>query len=141
MPRVPRVPRSGRRVGRGALGDHGLVTGHPDIRFYTGVPLQYKSGEALGTLCVIDHKPRQLSQAQQLLLEALARQVSAMLESQITLSRLRKSENARRETEHLFQLTADDAPVMIWMRDVKGRIEYINRMGIALPAGLFGFSY
>lgn len=38
-----------------------LVTGTPHIRFYAGVPLLYWHGERLGTLCLIDHEPRQLS--------------------------------------------------------------------------------
>ncbi|MFC3852015.1 EAL domain-containing protein [Salinispirillum marinum] len=38
-----------------------LVTGTPHIRFYAGVPLFYWHGERLGTLCLIDHEPRQLS--------------------------------------------------------------------------------
>ncbi|WP_449406090.1 PAS domain S-box protein [Massilia phosphatilytica] len=41
--------------------DNALVNGDPNIRFYAGVPIRSAGGHALGTLCAIDSKPRQLS--------------------------------------------------------------------------------
>jgi GAF domain-containing protein len=60
--------------------DNALVKGEPQIRFYTGVPLIDPKGSALGTLCVIDRQPKQLTADQQRSLQALARQVVALLE-------------------------------------------------------------
>ena len=57
-----------------------LVTCAPNIRFYAGVPLITADGYPLGTLCVIDHQPRDLSPAQTKTLEALARQVVVQIE-------------------------------------------------------------
>lgn len=57
-----------------------LVTGSPHIRFYAGMPLRTESGDGLGTLCVIDRVPRQLTEAQKLHLRALATQVIRLLE-------------------------------------------------------------
>lgn len=57
-----------------------LVTGAPDIRFYAGSPLIDREGNALGSLCVIDRKPRPLAPNQQHALEALARQIIVQLE-------------------------------------------------------------
>ena len=57
-----------------------LVTSGPQIRFYAGAPLIAHDGSALGTLCVIDRKPRALSEAQKAALGVLGRHVVAQLE-------------------------------------------------------------
>ncbi|MFY8282835.1 diguanylate cyclase domain-containing protein [Pseudoalteromonas sp. SSMSWG5] len=41
--------------------DNPLVVGEPHIRFYAGCPIILKSGNCIGTLCIIDYKPRTLS--------------------------------------------------------------------------------
>jgi diguanylate cyclase (GGDEF)-like protein len=68
--------------------DNPLVTGGPFIRFYAGAPLVSASGSVLGTLCVIDRKPRQLEPFQYEALQALSRQVTALLELRRTTRQL-----------------------------------------------------
>ncbi|EGR7975890.1 sensor domain-containing diguanylate cyclase [Vibrio vulnificus] len=53
--------------------DNPLVTGTPHIRFYAGVPLFYEDKSCLGTLCIIDSKPRTLNAEERLDLIDLAK--------------------------------------------------------------------
>jgi adenylate cyclase len=57
-----------------------LVTGEPYLRFYCGMPLINREGHALGTLCVVDFEPRELSPAQREAVRRLAQQTMAQLE-------------------------------------------------------------
>lgn len=57
-----------------------LVTGDPNIVFYYGIPLVTSEGFALGSLCVIDHKPGKLSAAQTEALQSLSNQVMFLLD-------------------------------------------------------------
>jgi diguanylate cyclase (GGDEF)-like protein len=57
-----------------------LVTQGPGIRFYAGAKLLAPSGEVLGTVCVMDKKPRRMKPTQIETLAALSRQVVALLE-------------------------------------------------------------
>lgn len=77
--------------------DNPLVTGAPHIRFYAGCPLKDPSGYRIGTLCIIDPEPRQMSDDE---IETL-RDLAAMVEnevrvsSQITIDELTQVANRR----------------------------------------------
>jgi PAS domain S-box-containing protein len=57
-----------------------LVTGEAQFRFYAGSPLVTSDGHAIGMICVIDQVPRELEAERKKALQALARQVVALIE-------------------------------------------------------------
>ena len=78
-----------------------LVTGDPNIRFYAGAPLITEEGHVLGTVCVIDTKPRTFSPQQREALEALSRQAMGLLESRARLQEREKAIAALMQSEKL----------------------------------------
>ena len=83
----------------GRFAHNPFVTGEPSIRFYAGAPLVTPTGQAIGTLCVIDREPRSLSSNEAQALRALSRQVVAQLELRrivIELEHLNKEQTTYR---------------------------------------------
>lgn len=81
--------------------DNPLVTSDPKIRFYAGAKLTTSDGYALGSLCVIDRVPRQLTSAQKEALQALSRQVVAQMEYKRNVLEMAEVIADRKQTEEL----------------------------------------
>ncbi len=90
--------------------DNPLVVGAPNLRFYAGALLETSDGLPLGTLCVLDTKPRPdgITERQRFTLEFLARQVMTQLELRHEIAK--RDEQAKRlETEVAGRNAADHA--------------------------------
>lgn len=73
--------------------DNPLVCGFPNIRFYAGYPISVPTGEKIGTLCVIDTVPREMSDKDKNVLRHLGMMTEkeiAMLSAKIIMSKLEK---------------------------------------------------
>ncbi len=76
-----------------------LVVGPPHVRFYAGAPLLAPNGHSLGALCVLDHRPRQLTPEQVQTLRELAATVVDELELRRAATALRREAARRERTE------------------------------------------
>ena len=112
-----------------------LVTEANGLRFYAGVVLKTEDGLPLGTLCVLDTKPRPegLTDVQTQALEVLARQVMGMLNLRRALAagrrgdaELRRIMAALSESEARFRAIADSMPQMVWSTRPDGFHDYYN---------------
>lgn len=73
--------------------DNPAVTGDFHLRFYAGAPLIDKTGFKLGSLCVVDKKPREISKEQIDALKKLSRMVVAQMELRLELKKQIEREN------------------------------------------------
>ena len=82
--------------------DNPLVAGGPCLRFYAGAPVKDPSGRPLGTLCIIDTKPRTLKSDEVETLGDLAQGISSLLELHRSVSDLKEREiRARNDADAL----------------------------------------
>jgi diguanylate cyclase (GGDEF)-like protein/PAS domain S-box-containing protein len=97
-----------------------LVTGEPHIRFYAGAPLTGPHGQTMGTLCIVDSKPRaSFSESDRSLLSELAALVLDKLE-------LHRLEVARKASHARFTAAASASPDGVLCTDDHGLITYWN---------------
>ncbi len=97
--------------------DNPLVFGPPGIRFYAARPLRASSGHRVGTLCVIDRKPREFSVADRAVLEDFA----AMVEDEFS----RGAPQAGRDRAP-SQVPNAELPIGVFETDISGRWRSCN---------------
>jgi PAS domain S-box-containing protein len=100
--------------------DNPLFLGEPNVRFYAGMPLVTQNGYKIGTLCVIDEKPKKLNDWQKEVLRKLSRQAVLLIESRIKEKKLSEA-NLKLET------IVNNIPVMLTSYNDKGEVEWVNR--------------
>ncbi|MBI2790309.1 MAG: PAS domain S-box protein [Elusimicrobia bacterium] len=114
-----------------------LVLGAPNIRFYAGVPLRLSTGEAMGTLCVIDRIPRTLDAKRVQLL----RDLGALVANELEGATLEVALSSVREHEAKHQSLLDETTDLILAVDGEGRLLDANKallaaLGRPLPEAL-----
>lgn len=86
-----------------------LVRQEPNIRFYAAAPLISSRGYKLGVLCVIDYVPREVPSEQIEILEILARQVVALLETRLLSQQVVKYNDVLEESRYFQHEAFHDA--------------------------------
>ncbi|MEQ9259014.1 MAG: EAL domain-containing protein [Roseovarius sp.] len=118
--------------------DNPLVTGHPRLRAYAGAALEPSPGMRVGTLCVLDTRPRVFSPEVVAHLERLARAASALLTAQRDKLALRQRLNSVREQERQLKLAAERDALTGLLNPVAFRNHVQGRLSAAGEQGLPG---
>jgi PAS domain S-box-containing protein len=115
--------------------DNPLVTGPPHIRFYAGAPLATADGCRIGTLCIIDDQPRQLSAAERRALRDLADCVEAEINQ---IDQLQQS-RALRKVQQLGEVIARAQSQFIREADRRRAFDGLLADILALTESEYGF--
>lgn len=102
--------------------DNPLVTGELGLRFYAGFPLAAQDGSRLGTLCVIDRKPRRFDDADR----ALLRDLGCVAANELTSVELNWAMQRQRDSEAGMRALLEHIPEGVLMLDVGGEILWVN---------------
>lgn len=103
--------------------DNPLVASAPHIRFYAGVPLRLSTGEAMGTLCVMDRISRVFDPRR----AGLLRDLGALVANEIEGATLEGALSSVREKEAKYATLLDETTDLILGADAEGRVLYANK--------------
>jgi signal transduction histidine kinase len=98
-----------------------VVVSTPYVRFYAGVPLTTVEGHILGTICVIDYVPRELSPKQVEALQALSRQVMTQIELRHSLIGLSLTNAELKRSQSELQKANDELEIRVKNRTTELR--------------------
>lgn len=121
-----------------------LVTQDPHLRAYAGALLKTAQGLPIGTICVLDYKPRAFTDQQIQMLQFLAKQTMAQFELRRTIAEqrrlLERATTAERDKAK-FERVVTQASDFIGMANARGKVVYLNdaartMMGIVKGAAL-----
>jgi len=109
-----------------------MVTGPMNLRFYAGAPMVTQEGHALGTLCVADKKPRELSGDQREALQGLARQATAQLELRRSVAELKQALAEGERAERLLRKSAGFQAPVEPVREIATRRRHAAGLALAI---------
>lgn len=97
------------------------VLGEPNIRFYAGFPIIDRNGYALGTVCVVDDKPKSLNEKQKRGLRLLAEETMLLIENRLKTRDLSK-------TKDILEKCNQAARIGTWEYDLKSQYIYWSKI-------------
>ena len=110
--------------------DHPFVQGAPGIRFYAGIPLVDDGGATLGTLCVMDGVPRQLTQHQKFALRVLSKQVMAQMQLRRDIAERRRAERRLERMNRLYAVSSGVNDAILRINDMQQLYEEACRIAV-----------
>lgn len=97
-----------------------LVAGDFGLRFYAGIPLTTPDGHNLGTLCVLDHQPREITDVEVTTLQDLAAIVMDELELRLGARRAVSAETNRRRSAEEIARSLQDSLLPVSLPNIDG---------------------
>ncbi len=108
-----------------------LVLGDPNIVFYAGIPIVTEDGLGLGTVCIIDNKPRELTEKQLAALKMLSNQAMNLLQLRKVNSDLQQARLALEIQNQKLEVYNKDLELLI-DKNLSDRTREIAEQNITL---------